>query len=283
MEKEKKVYKILKKDLNLKGTLESGQVFRYQSIGHRFIVHAKDQQVIIEEKEKEYHFLCCSDEEFKFWKNYFAIDMDYYKIRNTWHWNPLLEEAYEYGKGIRILRQDPFETIINFIISANSHIPRIKKSIELICKKWGRYVPGEVPYYTFPTPEELSKGTVQELRNIGKVGYRDKYIYNTVKLIHSGEKDISSFYELDTLTLDKELQTLPGVGKKVSQCILLFGFGRMEAFPIDTWMKRVLQEGLNMEKIPKNPIEFGKLAIGEGAGLAQQYYFYYTRSKGGVR
>ena len=273
------MYTILKAKLDMKKTLESGQVFRYVDQFPYFILQDKDRQVVVEERKEDY-LLHGDESDLPYWIRYFDLARDYDTYHRTWRWNPVLERAYEYGKGIRILRQDPFETMITFILSANSHVPRIKQSVESLCRHWGRYIDGTYPYYTFPSPKDLAKGSIKEFRELAKVGYRDRYVYETAQKVASKEVDLKQLETLQTKDLIKKLKDCPGVGEKVAQCIALFGFGRLEGFPIDVWMKKMLLQGLGEEKIPKDPVEFGKRTIGEGAGLAQQYYFYYIRTKG---
>ena len=195
-----------------------------------------------------------------------------------------MKQAIEYGKGIRILNQDLWETIISFIISANNNIPRIKGIIERIAEKYGKEIVFEgKKYYTFPTVDELSKASVEDLRKLG-LGFRDVRVYETTRLIKT-EK-----ISLDEIKKEKEfnkvremLLTLPGVGPKVADCILLFSdLKRLEAFPIDVWVRRVMNElyihNEEESKVKKQDIE--KIAyekFGNLAGIAQQYLFYWKR------
>lgn len=267
--------------LNPKRALDSGQVFRYTEEEEGFLIRTGKRQLLLQKQDTGYLLPDEDREEFLFWKDYLDLDADYEIYHSSWKDDPLLEQAMEYGRGIRIFNQDPFETVISFIISANSHIPRIKSSIEKICRLRGEFVPGKYPYYTFPEPDALAEASIRELREEAKVGYRDKYIAETSRMIADGEFSLEDCKRMSTEDLNRELQRLPGVGPKVAQCIMLFGFGRMEAFPVDVWVKRILKEHYKLKKVPKDPVEFGKRVIGEGAGLAQQYYFYFIRSKGG--
>ena len=178
----------------------------------------------------------------------------------------------EFGKGIRLLRQDFFETIISFIISANNNIPRIKGIIERLCTLAGDKKDG---YYAFPTPQRLSLVSEKSLRDIG-AGFRDKYIFRTTQIITSTDilKRIASS---DTEQARKLLLTLPGVGPKVADCILLFGLRRFDCFPVDTWMmKRCKTDELDT---PQKVRDYYLNRYGEYAGPAQQYIFYGAREK----
>ncbi|WP_077369656.1 DNA-3-methyladenine glycosylase family protein [Anaerosalibacter sp. Marseille-P3206] len=216
------------------------------------------------------------------WFNYFDLERDYSKIKKKLSKDPILKEAVNFGSGIRILNQDPFETLISFIISANNGIPRIKKSIELICERYGDCI-GQYngkSYYSFPTSEVLSKVSMDELRECS-VGFRDKYIYNASNMVANGEIDI---YNLKDLSINEARDTLmkfPGVGPKVSDCIMLFSMEKHDAFPIDVWVKRVmeyfyLKEDTSLKKIQA----FGQEKFKNLAGFAQQYLFYYARELG---
>ena len=189
-----------------------------------------------------------------------------------------------YGSGIRILNQDLWETIISFIISANNNIPRIKGIIDRISKKYGTEVNWNgTKYYTFPTVEELSKASVEDLRALG-LGFRDVRVYETTKKILNKEVDLNKLTEeKDTEKVREKLLTLPGVGPKVADCILLFStLKRFEVFPIDVWVRRVMNDLYikNPDETKVNKREIEKLAkekYGNLAGLAQQYLFYWKR------
>lgn len=214
------------------------------------------------------------------WRDYFDINRDYSVLREELSFDEVLKEALEYGYGIRILNQEPFETIITFIISANNQIPRIKKSVEVISKLYGKKI-GEykgVEYYSFPNAEELSKATEEELRNIAKVGFRDKRIIEASKMIRDGEINIDSLFTLPINEAREELMKLPGVGPKVADCVLLFAFKREESFPVDVWIKRVMEELYLKGETKKSMIaDEGRRIFGKNAGIAQQYLFFYGR------
>ena len=217
-------------------------------------------------------------------EKYFDLERDYDAIKEELSKiDEHMARSIVYGEGIRILNQDLWETIISFIISANNNIPRIKGIIERISKKYGKKIEWRgKEYYTFPTIEELSKATVQDLRDLG-LGFRDNYVYETTKKIKSGEISLEKLAMEDTLHARKDLLTLSGVGPKVADCILLFStLKRFDVFPIDVWVRRVMNE-LYLQrddetKIQKREIE--KLArekYGKLEGMAQQYLFYWKR------
>lgn len=222
-------------------------------------------------------------EEFKeIWVDYFDLNTDYKEIRKTLSSNEILVNAMEYGKGIRILNQNHFEMLISFIISANNMIPRIKKSIEVVSMRYGKFICEDEnrKYYSFPTVEELSNATVEDLREFAKVGFRDKRIFDTVNMILNDKIDLNSFESLETDILREELLKFSGVGNKVADCIMLFSYKRGEVFPVDVWIKRVMEELFIKQETPVKKIaKEADRIFGKYAGYAQQYLFYYGREE----
>ena len=195
-----------------------------------------------------------------------------------------METSIQYGQGIRLLNQDLWETIVSFIISANNNIPRIKGIIERLSQKYGTKIRwNEKDYYTFPTPEQLKEVSIQEYRDLG-LGFRDKRLYETTHLVLEKQVDLEAMKKNpNTLEVKEQLLTLSGVGPKVADCILLFSsLKRLEVFPIDVWVRRVMNDlyvkQKDETKVSKKQIE--KIAhekFGAVAGLAQQYLFYWRR------
>lgn len=212
-------------------------------------------------------------------KRYFDLERNYTDIKEILCENDEnMKLASEYGYGIRILNQDPWEMIISFIISAANNIPRISKTIENISKAYGKEVYyKDKKYYLFPTAKELSKASIEDLRKLN-LGFRDKYVYEATRKISSGEIIIDDFEKMNTEELRKELMKIPGIGAKVADCILLFSMRRTESFPVDTWIKKVMNElyldSTNITKIN----QYASKRFGKYAGIAQQYLFYYKRS-----
>lgn len=218
-------------------------------------------------------------------RDYFDLDRDYELIKDKLaKVDNNMKVSIEYGKGIRILNQDLWETIISFIISANNNIPRIKGIIERLAKKYGNELEfNGSKYYTFPSPEQLRDVTVKDYRDLG-LGFRDVRLYETTKMILDNKVDLNELRKNNnTLEVREELLKLSGVGPKVADCILLFSdLKRFEVFPIDVWVRRVMNDlYIKQEdeaKVSKKQIE--KLAqekFGNLAGLAQQYLFYWRR------
>ena len=217
--------------------------------------------------------------------DYFDLKRDYSEIKkNLSKIDENVKISVEYGKGIRILSQDLIETMLSFIISANNNIPRIKGIIEKISKKYGNEIIwcGK-KYYTFPTLEQLKDVSIKDYRALG-AGFRDIRLYETVHILLDGKVDINSLYqEKNTNKVREELLKLSGVGPKVADCILLFSdLKRLDVFPIDVWVRRVMNElyikNPDETKVNKKQIEqIAKEKFGNLEGLAQQYLFYWKR------
>ena len=218
-------------------------------------------------------------------EDYFDLNRNYEMLKSELSKiDKYLKSSIEYGYGIRILNQDLWETIISFIISANNNIPRIKGIIERLSKKYGKEIEwkGE-KYYTFPTLQELKDATVQDFRDLG-LGFRDIRLYETTQMLLDGKIDLEQMHkETDTLKVRDELLTLSGVGPKVADCILLFStLKRFDVFPIDVWVRRVMNELYikNEDETKVDKKEIMKIAnekFGNIEGLAQQYLFYWKR------
>jgi len=218
---------------------------------------------------------------------YFDLETDYNKIKSDLSKiDNNMKISIKYGSGIRILKQDPWEALISFIISANNNIPRIKGIIERISKKYGKEIEwNNKKYYAFPTPEELSKASVKDLRLLG-LGFRDTRVFETTKIINNNEVNLEELEKIEDINiLREELLKFPGVGPKVADCIMLFSMKKYEVFPIDVWVKRVMIELYSEEMLENNMnnisnkkiLELAKNKFGELAGLAQQYLFYWRR------
>ena len=280
------IYTIKSDIFELADIFDCGQCFRWNKEPDGSYTGVFDENVLnVSKKENTVTFkgICNGDIE-EICRNYFDLDRDYNDIRNKLSKiDENLKISVEYGKGIRILNQDLWETIISFIISANNNIPRIKGIIERLSKEYGKKITYEgKDYYTFPTPESLSKATVQDFRNLG-LGFRDIRLYEATNMIINKEVDLEKLKDMNTLEAREELLKLSGVGPKVADCILLFSnLKRFDVFPIDVWVRRVMNE-LYIKKEDETKVtkkEIQKLAdskFGDMQGLAQQYLFYWKR------
>lgn len=266
---------------------ECGQCFRWNVQKDGSYTGIFGQNVLNVKKEKETILIqgICQKDIKETVEDYFDLKRDYSKIKETLSKiDENMETSIKYGQGIRILNQDLWETIISFIISANNNIPRIKGIIERLSKAYGKEITfkGE-KYYTFPTPEELKNVTVQDYRNLG-LGFRDKRLYETTQMILNKEVDLNKMQNNpNTIEVREELLTLSGIGPKVADCILLFStLKRFEVFPIDVWVRRVMNDlyfkNPDETKVTKKQIEqIATKKFGDLAGLAQQYLFYWRR------
>ena len=263
-----------KDDLNLKQIADSGQCFRWEELPDGgFRVPHKDSCLIIKKLSADSYELSCDEAEYeRMWKDYLDADTDYSSIRGriSKKKDPFLYAAATDQQGIRILKQDPWEALISFIISQNRNIPAIKRSIELLCERAGklRKDPEGGKYYSFPTAKsinEMSDAALAECR----LGYRDEYIRRTATAVCKGSLDIDGLMLCSEEEAFERLISLHGVGKKVASCVMLFGLHFVNAFPIDVWVKRILEneypQGYPMEEYaPYN-------------GIYQQYMFAYYR------
>lgn len=198
------------------------------------------------------------------WRDYFDLDRDYKEIVEILSENETLKKAAEYSYGIRILNQEPFETLCSFIISQNNNIKRIKGIIERLCEHFGEYKNG---YYTFPTAEKLASLTIDDLAVL-RAGFRAKYLLDAAKKVTSGEVDLKALQNMPLDDARAELMKILGVGPKVADCCLLFSHKQVKAFPKDVWIKRAM-ETLFSGDLPEIANNY--------AGIAQQYIFFYAR------
>jgi len=259
------------KSLDIEKTFECGQCFRWNKDpdgvyygvvgGYPARVWAEDDEVYI-----------TSDAPESLWTEYFDLETDYKEVSRSFECGDYLCECTEYGMGIRILRQESWEALCSFIISQCNNIPRIKGIVERLCLNFGdRLELDGREFYSFPSAEKIAALSPEELAVI-RSGYRAEYIICAARSVVSGELDLESLKSCDYKDAIKALRSVHGIGEKVANCVVLFGLGHMEAFPIDVWMKRALKEHF--------PADFKPESLGAYAGLAQQYIFFNERSKG---
>lgn len=232
--------------------------------------------------------LCASDnnitifntnlqEFFEIWEDYFDLKTDYAAFQKRLLIDKTMENAVSTGQGIRILRQDTFEALISFIISASNNIPRIMKIVDSLCTLFGDEIVFEgKTYYTFPTPEKMRNLTVEDLAPI-RSGFRAKYIVDAVQKVCDGTVNLEALKTMGAAEARKHLMQINGVGPKVADCVLIFGAGRLDVFPVDTWIDKAMKtlypeacKGVSVRAA-------GEALFGDICGLAQQYIFYYAR------
>ena len=281
--------------LDVGKTFDCGQCFRFdevQNSRHRveYAGVAFGRHVSFAQDGDELYVYNCDESDFlKVWSRFLALDMDYAEINRdilAHAGGTVMEEAMEYGRGIRILRQDPFEATVSFIISQNNNIPRIKKIIESLCESCGEPIEGieELSSHSsgrssmraFPKREDIAALGEDGLYGL-RVGFRAKYINDAMLRLGDGSLVLDSVISAErTAECIDALCAVKGIGLKVASCIALFGMGRYDAFPVDVWMKRVGEKYFSAD-----PADFSAERFGKYAGIAQQYLFYYERYYGG--
>lgn len=271
------------KDFDIAETLECGQCFHFDKVEDmEYDLVAEGRAVRVIQRENSLEIKGSNIDDFEnIWKGYFDLERDYAAIKEKIILaDKNLREVVERKSGIRILNQDFFETLISFIISQNKNIPQIKQCVKNISHRYGEMVIGYngEKYWTFPSPEALSRVSEEELREC-KVGFRAPYILSAVNAVIEGKVTYEKLQSLDTESARKLLMTIKGVGEKVANCVLLFGLGRRAAFPVDVWMKRIMEElYFDGKDTKKADIEaFAAEKFGELGGYAQQYLFDFAR------
>jgi N-glycosylase/DNA lyase len=257
---------------------ECGQCFRWnKELDGSYTGVAKNKILNIEKKGEKIFFNNTSKKDFlEIWVDYFDLNRDYSIIKNHIR-DEKLDDIIEFGKGIRILDQDEWETLVSFIISANNRILMIKRVIENLSRKYGDYL-GTYKgnkYYSFPTPEKLNLTTENEIRKM-KTGFRAKYIKDAAEIVSNDEDWLYSLKGLNYDTALEEIKKIKGVGDKVGNCILLFSMNKYEAFPVDIWMKRIMGEIYGIKGKPEDIRKKSEKIYGKYSGFAQQYLFYYA-------
>ena len=266
-------------DFDLKKIIDSGQCFRAKEIENnlfRFIT--KKYVVYIKQIDSQTFDVSCSQADWDdTWTNYFDLDTNYSEIRESIYQlaersacGNYLKSAVDFSKGIRILRQEPFETLVSFIISQRKTIPAIRKSVELICDQFGRIIKTdfEDSIHLFPTPEQLSKATMLHLSNCA-LGYRGAYVRDAIEKVVERIVRLDGFRKTPDGDMLAELQQIKGVGIKIASCVALYAYHRLNIAPIDVWIKRAIQDDFKGVNIFA---EFER-----HAGVLQQYIFYYKR------
>lgn len=252
-------------DLDLDETLDCGQCFRWKRIASDYPCtyegkFLNDSLTVSQTKKGRFIFHNTTERDFlEKWYDYFDFTTDYTELKRLFSEDETLEKACRFAGGIRLLRQDSWECLISFIISQNNNIPRIKGIIDRLCLHYGG---------NFPSAEQLAQETVDSLSYL-RSGFRAKYIEDAAKKTADALIDLDTIKNMPIEEARAALKTIKGVGPKVAECVLLFGMHKTEAFPIDVWIKRVLEE-----YYPGGFPDFTK----DSAGIAQQYLFHYIRT-----
>lgn len=251
-------------NFNLSLCLDCGQAFRWELQDGKWCGVAFGIPLTVEQTENDIIFYNCTEEQYNsLWKSYFALDTDYDEILSRYDDEHIKTAVREYP-GIRILRQEPWEALCSFIISQNNNIPRIKGIINRLCESFGE---GDEGFKSFPTAERLAELSVEDLAPL-RAGFRAKYIIDAAQKVADGQVDFNKIANSPIEFGRTELQKIKGVGAKVAECTLLYGFNKTEAFPVDVWVKRIMAE-MYPDGLPD--------CVKGTEGIAQQYLFHWRR------
>lgn len=270
----------LKKAFNLDSTVTCGQIFRFiKKEDSSYDIVLKDRVINVYKKE-EFLYVSSNVED-----NLKSVVEDYFDLNNDYDTmnevliksDKKLENAINFSKGLMMIRQDPFETIIEYIISANNGVNQIANALNLIAEKYGKRVEfNNNTYYLFPQYRDLKNIKEEDLR-LCKVGFRDKYLKLIIDRINNGELKLDEFYNLNTEDALAKLMENNGIGPKVASCILLFAYQKYDVFPVDTWVKKIMKSSYNIEG-EKNIRTFASNTYGKYSAIAIQYLFNYSRN-----
>lgn len=273
-------------DFDLRHIFDCGQAFRWEKVADQdYIGISGDQVLRITQAGNKIGYSCETQVFNEFWHPYFDLNTNYDQIKRTLLIkDPSLGDAIDFGSGIRLLNQEPFEMLITFILSANNHIPRIKSLVKKLCENYGKPINHPWtdligPMYSFPEPKALAEARIEDLRALG-LGYRDRYVLESAIKVAESPELMSQIQAMTYGKAKQELLTFSGVGPKVADCILLFSSGRHEAFPIDTWIKKTLERRYGLHQLSTKALEaWADHIFGDLKGYAQQYMFFYEREK----
>ncbi len=269
-------------DFRLSDTFDCGQCFRFnpcETGGYIGTAYGRTIRITQDGDTVTLHNTSLDDFN-SIWRGFLDLDRDYGSIKRTLNTDSVMADAIEYGGGIHILKQELWETIVSFIISASNNIPRIKKIIGTLCHTYGSPHTYEGrTYYSFPDADTLAKLSGDDISCI-RAGFREKYILACAKAVASGEFDLEALYEMDATAAKKSLMTLSGIGNKVADCVTLFALNKLNAFPVDVWIKRIMEYCYfnNTEQSITAIAQLAGQKFGDLGGIAQQYLFFYARS-----
>ncbi|MEM2210893.1 MAG: DNA glycosylase [Nitrososphaerales archaeon] len=297
-----RVLDLSKTPFNLDYTLNSGQVFKWEKMDGWWYGVVNDSILKMKQMGNKLFFTIHPDRGIEFIYNYFRLDDNLPSILNSINKDPIINDAINRYYGLRLIRQDPWECLISFICATNNKIPNIQRMIKRLSEGYGNKLKfeGKV-FYTFPKPQSLAYANLDKLKSYG-LGYRAKFVINAAKLVASQELDLNKLIHLDYYTARENLLTkhmnrklLLGVGLKVADCVLLFSLNKLNSFPIDVWILRVIINFYNhlfdkdfithIKEKRLNDWIYNKIAermrayFGDFAGYAQEYLYYYIRHK----
>lgn len=276
------------RDYDLSATLTSGQAFRWQSRDESWVGIIGNHWVRL--RADEFSITAETAEPVSDWSwltNYLQLDVDLAEVLLKFPDDPPMRAATTACRGLRLLQQDPWECLASFILSSTKQIVQIRQIIGLLCGRYGEPIPSGPnfgPAYAFPSATRLARCTEAELRGC-KMGFRAPYLRETAALIASGQFDLARLRDVPVETAREELMKLPGVGRKIADCVLLFAYGFQSAFPVDVWIIKALRQlyfprrKVTMQRLHR----FAAEHFGPCAGYAQQYLFHYMRTKGKLK
>lgn len=282
--KTNKIITEISKDFNISHIFDCGQCFRWNKQEDGSYTGVVENKIInISQEDNKIIMDNITEDDFNdIFARYFDMDTDYTDIKNKINVDNIIDEAINFGHGIRILNQDEWETMISFMISANNRIPMIKKVIENLSEQFGQLIGNYrgKDYYSFPTAGEILKYPVEKIKEC-KAGFRSERIREAAIRFES-EKNI--IYDIKNKTYDEGLdylKTYKGIGDKIANCVLLFSMKQFNTFPVDVWVRRVMQELYVDKSFSDREIkQFAENKFGNHSGYAQQYLFYYARENG---
>lgn len=263
-------------NFDLAATLTSGQAFRWRRAGEEFVGVVAGRIVRLKQAHKDapIHARCTGTGD-SFLREYLQIDFDLQAAIATFPNDPPMLAAIEACRGLRLLRQDHWETLASFILSSTKQIVQIQQIVEALCRCYGNEI--DADYFSFPTAERLAGLSEANLRSC-KMGFRAPYLLETAKIVASGQLDLQAVQRMPLETARAALCELPGVGEKIANCILLFAYDFPTAFPIDVWVEKALRVYFRKPRAKRDRIEkLARTHFGPHAGLAQQYLFHYMR------
>lgn len=269
---------------NLAATLTSGQAFRWRPIDDAWegVIHGRWVRLRQLTPFSDIEATIAGDvSDWSWLTSYLRLNDEHAAILATFPADTPMQSALAHCPGLRLLRQDPWECLASFILSSTKQIVQIQQCVELLCRRFGKPVTNRELAFAFPSAAQLAATTEAELREC-KMGFRAKYLLAAAKLVSSGELNLATLSSLPLATARAELMRCPGVGRKIADCVLLFSCGHDEAFPIDVWVERALQQlYFSKRRAKRKRLEhFASTHFGPHAGLAQQYLFHYLRTGG---
>lgn len=274
---------ILSPPFRLEHTLTSGQCFRWCKRGRGFLGIVSGYVLCLEQKGSRllYRSFPPGFAASRL-RTYLGLDGVHAAAVRSFPGDPILLRAVKKFRGMRLLRQDPYETLISFIISSNNNIKRIRSCIERLCRTFGEEIEPGSGFHAFPPPEELADAPLRTLRGKCNLGYRDRYVRDTAREIARTPQLLSEIARLPYREARKAIMQLPGVGRKVADCVLLYSMEKWEAFPVDTWIRKTVQDNyFGGKRVSDSTIAtFARQHFGPFAGYAQLYLFHYARTAG---